>query len=166
LRGLNSLAPVPVSEEKLDELAGKLGSDCPFFLHNRPMMMEGRGEVLNPISLQMNRLFMVLLFPQIHVSTPDAYGEIVPAQPERHLKHLIAEPIEQWKRRVINDFEKTVFRKHPLLRSIKEALYSAGAVYASLSGSGSSLYGLFSEIPRLPDSIEQYVIWKGRLPEF
>ena len=163
LRGLNSLSAEPVSEGKLHELATQLGSDCPFFLYNQPMMMEGRGEILRPVPLQLDQVFLVLLFPRIHVSTAEAYGEVIPMVPGKHLKELIAEPLSKWKHLITNDFEKSVFKKHPVLGTLKEALYDAGSLYASMSGSGSSLYGIFPEKPSLPESIEQFVIWKGPL---
>ncbi|MCK4748789.1 MAG: 4-(cytidine 5'-diphospho)-2-C-methyl-D-erythritol kinase [Bacteroidales bacterium] len=162
LRGLNSISPDPLSHERLLELAGRLGSDCPFFLFDRPMMMEGRGEILSPFALDTDQLYLVLLFPEIHISTKDAYGGVIPEVPGKHLQELIIQPMHQWKHQVINDFESSVFKKYPELGSLKAQLYQAGAVYASLSGSGSALFGLFSDQPRLTGNLARYVIWEGR----
>ncbi len=162
LKGLNMLAGNPLSGEKLMELAARLGSDCPFFLQEDPMMMEGRGELLSPISIDLEQWYLVLLFPGIHISTADAYAGIEPAIPARHLRHLIREPMENWSRTVSNDFENTAFALHPELNRLKKELYRAGAIYASLSGSGSALYGLFKETPELSPDLEVFSIWKGR----
>jgi len=162
LRGLNKLTNEPLSEEKLHELAARLGSDCPFFLHGKPMMMEGRGDILSPVSLQLNEFYLLLLFPEIHVSTAEAYAGVIPAIPEIHLRDLIREPVNQWIDLVENDFERSVFKKYPELDQIKQGLYQAGAIYASLSGSGSSLYGIFKEKPVLQHELKRYVIWQGK----
>lgn len=162
LKGLNMLAKFPLTEGILLEMSAQLGSDCPFFLHSGPMMMEGRGEILNPVSLPLDQLYLVLLFPGIHVSTADAYAGVKPVVPEADLWKLIAEPMDQWKGSVVNDFERSVFKKYPELDLLKQDLYESGALYASLSGSGSSLYGFFTRMPELPEKLEQYVIWKGR----
>lgn len=161
LRGLNLLASYPASPERLAELAGQLGSDCPFFLHDIPMMMEGRGEVLSQVNVSLDLGYLVLLFPEIHISTSEAYGAVTPFQPDLHLRKLIEEPLKNWKGLIINGFEEGAFLKHPLLKALKFALYKAGASFASMSGSGSSLYGIFESPPDLPEEIQRYVIWKG-----
>lgn len=163
LKGLNLLASDPASPERLTEMAQQLGSDCPFFLHEIPMMMEGRGEVLSQVNVSMKKAYLVLLFPEIHISTAEAYAAVSPSIPEFHLRELIKEPIRKWKLLIINDFEKCAFLKHPGLELIKQALYTAGASYASMSGSGSSLFGIFDSPPDLPEEIQRYVIWKGPL---
>ena len=162
LFGLNTLAGNPLSEEKLQELAAILGSDCPFFLHKNPMLMEGRGEKLSSIPIHLDQLYLVLLFPEISISTAKAYAGVKPATPAHHLRELIKEPLHLWKEMIINDFELSIFERYPELKQMKQTLYKAGAVYASLSGSGSSLYGFFHTPPDLPGEIEKYVIWKGK----
>ncbi len=162
LIGLNTLAGNPLSKEKLQELAVTLGSDCPFFLRENPMLMEGRGEKLSPISIRLDQLYLVLIFPEIQISTAEAYAGVKPATPAHHLRELIKEPLNIWNEVIINDFELSIFERHPELEQMKQALYQAGAVYASLSGSGSSLYGFFHTPPDLPGEIEKYVIWKGK----
>lgn len=161
LKGLNILAETPLPKEKLHEMAAQLGSDCPFFLHGEPMMMEGRGEILSPVTLHMDQLHLVLLYPALQVSTAEAYSGVKPIQHDIHLRELIRESMDQWRELVVNDFEHSVFDRHPELDQLKQSLYQAGALYASLSGSGSSLYGLFPESPDLPADLERQVIWKG-----
>lgn len=161
LKGLNTLAVNSLKEKKLEELAARLGSDCPFFLHNGPMMMEGRGEILNNVTLDLDHLFLVLLFPGIPISTSAAYGSVTPRTPEIPLKVMIREPVENWKDLIRNDFEDSLFKLHPVLGRLKTELYRSGAIYASLSGSGSALYGLYSAPPVLSESLKKYVIWKG-----
>lgn len=161
LKGLNQIASSPASPEKLEELAAKLGSDCPFFLHKLPMMMEGRGEILSSVNMSLDNLHLVILFPEIHISTSEAYGAVTPFIPDKHLKQLIEQPLDRWKDLIINDFEKNTFIKYPLLLTLKRSLYEAGAIYASMSGSGSSLYGIFETPPQLPEEVRKYIIWKG-----
>ncbi len=161
LKALNHLAPKSLTQERLEVLAAQLGSDCPFFLHNSPMMMEGRGEILNQAGVTLDDSFLVLLFPGIHVSTAEAYDGIHPGIPDIPLEKLISKPPNLWKDLILNDFEETVAAKFPLIRELKKALYDAGAQYASLSGSGSSIYGIFREYPRLPGELKKYVIWEG-----
>jgi 4-diphosphocytidyl-2-C-methyl-D-erythritol kinase len=145
----------------MHQMASLLGSDCPFFLLKEPAMMEGRGELLSPIRVDIGGLYLVLLFPGIHIPTTEAYAEVVPEVPPVHLRQLVSKPVTEWKGHVANDFEKGVFRKYPELEILKRGLYDAGALYASLSGSGSSLYGIFQGPPSLPVSLARLVIWKG-----
>lgn len=163
LTGLNTLAGYPVPAEALAKLAGQLGSDCPFFLQKDPMMMEGRGEILSGVDLSLDPLYLLVLFPEIHISTAEAYASVSPSMPDRHLRELVRAPLNQWKGQVLNDFEASVFARIPLLGKLKLALYRAGAVYASMSGSGSSMYGLFETSPQLPEEIRKYVIWEGEV---
>ena len=161
LNGLNLLASSPVSPERLEDLAGQLGSDCPFFLHESAMMMEGRGDLLSPVNVSLKGFYLVLLFPEIHISTAEAYGAVSLHYPDLHLRHLIETPVDRWNGMLRNDFEQSAFQKHPLLKELKDSLYSSGAKFASMSGSGSSLYGIFNSAPQLSVDIQKYVIWKG-----
>jgi len=161
LKGLNSLTSSPASSEKLASLASQLGSDCPFFLHNGPMLMEGRGEELSPVKLSLRPNYLVLLFPEIYISTAEAYASVTPSVPDIDLLEVIEIQSNNWKDKLSNDFEKSAFAKHPLLRDLKLELYNAGAKFASMSGSGSSLFGIFEKPPELPEEIQKYVIWKG-----
>ncbi len=161
LKALNQIASSPASAEKLAELAAQLGSDCPFFLNELPMMMEGRGEILSQVNVSLDKLHLVLLFPGIHISTTEAYGAVSPFVPDLHLKQLIETPMDRWKGLIIHDFEKNALIKYPLLLTLKRSLYEAGALYASMSGSGSALYGIFETPPQLPEEVRRYIIWKG-----
>jgi 4-diphosphocytidyl-2-C-methyl-D-erythritol kinase len=163
LAGLNRLLGEPLPPGRLHEMAASLGSDCPFFLHSGPMIMEGRGELLSPSPADLRGLYLVVLFPEIGISTREAYAGVSPGNREEHLTSLLARPPGVWRSTVFNDFEPSVFDTHPRLGQMKEALYAAGAVYASLSGSGSSLYGLFRDPPLLPDGLENFLVWTGRL---
>lgn len=132
----------------LEDYAAQLGSDCPFFIYNRPMYVSGRGDVLEEFDIpQLEDFDIRLVTPTgVSVATKEAYGGIVPAIPQKSLKELLALPVEQWRdAEVKNDFEKTVFAVHPSLAGMKEQLYADGALYASMSGSGSALYGIFSK---------------------
>jgi len=161
LLGLNALADNPLTVKQLAELAAILGSDCPFFLDPQTMLMEGRGEILTPLFLSMDGIYLVLLFPEIHVSTQDAYAGVNPAIPSLQLKEIIEKPLSRWEELIENDFENSVFKRYPQLGTLKQELYSSGATYASLSGSGSSIYGLFKEQPSLPEGLQKLVIWEG-----
>jgi 4-diphosphocytidyl-2-C-methyl-D-erythritol kinase len=161
LLALNHVSPQGISHERLEKLAGQLGSDCPFFLHQGPMLMEGRGEILSPAKIDLEGLYLVLLFPGIHVSTAEAYAGIHPKIPEVSLNQAISLPVSEWPGLVKNDFEDGLGVQFPLIGDLKESLYQAGAQYASLSGSGSSIYGIFRQHPRLPDKLRDFVIWEG-----
>lgn len=154
LKMLDELCSLGLSEQQFAAYAARLGSDCAFFIYNRPMTGEGRGEVLTeyPLSgldygqgLQDAGYEVKVLTPEgIEVSTADAYRGIKPRLPELPLKEALAKPIEEWKDCLFNDFEVTVFDKHPELAAIKRSLYDSGAVYASMSGSGSALFAIYS----------------------
>lgn len=143
LMALNTLFNLGLSKEELAVYAAQLGSDCPFFIYNSPMLASGRGEILKPYDLDLSGYRIELATPDIHVSTREAYSKVVPVQPETPLAERLAQPIEQWKVSVRNDFEPSVFAIHPSLATIKDDFYRRGAVYASMSGSGAALYGIF-----------------------
>lgn len=144
LKMLNELCSLELSEEALAAYAAKLGSDCAFFIYNRPMIGEGRGEILSEYQLSMEGYEIQVVTPAgIAVSTKDAYGGIRPHLPEVALRDALAKPVEQWDGVLVNDFEETVFAKFPELAAIKKSLYDSGAVYASMSGSGSALFAVY-----------------------
>jgi 4-diphosphocytidyl-2-C-methyl-D-erythritol kinase len=149
LKMLNDLCTLGLSEQKLAEYAARLGSDCAFFIYNRPMIGEGRGEILTEIESGFMEGILAeydlqVLTPEgIAVSTKDAYGGIKPHLPEVPLREALAKPIEQWDGILVNYFEETVFAKYPELAAIKRSLYDSGAVYASMSGSGSALFAIY-----------------------
>lgn len=142
---LNETTGNQFSKEELMMMALKLGADCPFFLENRPCFATGIGEILNPIQLDLKGYTILIVKPDIHVSTAEAFAGITPRRPDFDLRFLPFLPVEDWREKVVNDFETTVFSKHPELKEIKEKLYESGAVYASMSGSGSAIYGIYSD---------------------
>ena len=130
-------------DRALIERAAELGSDTAFFVRNTPQLCEGRGEVMTPIEIDIKGRWLVLIKPDESVSTREAYAGVRPAVPERRLTERVAEPIERWQGSVKNDFEESVFKAHPALARIKEELLESGAVYAAMSGSGSTIFGIF-----------------------
>lgn len=147
LSTLNNLSPNPLSKEKLLEVALKLGSDCPFFIYNEPCFATGRGELIRPISIELSGLYILLVNPGLHVNTGKAYSLSKPKLPETSLNMLIKNDQKEWTSSIKNDFEEVVFSIYPEIGNIKEKLYKMGAFYASMSGSGSTVFGLFKEKP-------------------
>lgn len=144
LKMLDELCGLGLSEEQLASYASRLGSDCAFFVYNRPMIGEGRGEILSEYPLSLEGYDLQVLTPEgIAVSTKDAYSGIRPHLPEVPLREALARPIEEWDGILVNDFEETVFARYPELAAIKRSLYDSGAAYASMSGSGSALFALY-----------------------
>lgn len=144
LRLLNDKFALSLSDERLERYAATLGADCAFFIKNVPTFAEGIGNLFSPITLSLKDYQLVIVKPDIFVSTREAFAQIKPQRAEHSLKELIALPVEAWKDRIVNDFEASVFPQHPILREIKEEFYRKGATYAAMSGSGSSVFGLFS----------------------
>ncbi|MBN2765420.1 MAG: 4-(cytidine 5'-diphospho)-2-C-methyl-D-erythritol kinase [Paludibacteraceae bacterium] len=147
LKMLNDIAKLDLSDEQLEVYAVKLGADCPVFIRNKPVFATGIGNVFSETDLSLAGYFLVLIKPDIHVSTPEAYSLVVPSKPVKSLRELVKLPVEEWKGVIQNDFEKSVFERYPRIAQIKEKLYMAGALYASMSGSGSSVYALFASEP-------------------
>ncbi|NDV65887.1 4-(cytidine 5'-diphospho)-2-C-methyl-D-erythritol kinase [Bacteroides sp. 224] len=145
LKLLNEQFQLSISDEKLEEYAAILGADCAFFIKNKPTYAEGIGNVFSPISLSLKGYHLFVIKPDVFISTRDAFAAIKPHKPAHSLKKVITRPVSEWKNLMINDFEESVFPKFPLIAEIKETLYNQGAIYASMSGSGSSVYGIFSE---------------------
>lgn len=144
LKMLNEIFSLGLSESALAGYAANLGSDCPFFIYNTPMIGEGRGEVLSPFGIDLGGYDVKVIVPEgISISTSEAYGGVIPHQ-SPHIREILSLPVEDWAGRLNNDFESPVFQKYPSLASIKSSLYSSGAVYASLSGSGSSLFAIYA----------------------
>ena len=165
LKMLNEIFSCNLSIESLERLAANLGSDCPFFIDNKPALATGRGEVLTPFSLNLTGFTMVIVIPQVHVNTPNAYSSISPRVPDCPLSHLLQNPIEAWKNTISNRFEESVFVQHPLLAQIKDQMYHFGAVYAAMSGSGSAIYGIFSKIEAeiIKAAFPNCVVWHEQL---
>ena len=144
LRMIAELAELELSDAELAAFAARLGSDCAFFIYNRPMLGSGRGEILEPFDIDLSGYRVEVTVPEdIAVSTADAYRGIVPQEREEPLREILARPVEEWKDVLVNAFETTVFATYPRLAEIKQSLYDAGAVYAAMSGSGSAFYALY-----------------------
>ena len=136
-------------EERLS-IAGKLGSDCAFFIENKAVYAKGKGDEFEPLAIDLNRYKILIVYPGIHSNTKDAYSGIVPAKPKHRVKDVVCNYTpEEWKDLLVNDFEKSIFLKHPRMAEIKKMLYDEGALYASMSGSGSAVFGLFENLPQL-----------------
>lgn len=150
LRVLNELFELRLTVPQLTDYARELGSDCAYFLLNGPAFGAGRGDVLEPAATILKGYFMVVVVPNVHVSTAQAYAGVKPSQPLEPLAVTLKRPIETWKDKLVNDFEPSVFARFPELAALKTKMYDLGAVYASMSGSGSAIYGIFrSEVSRL-----------------
>ena len=142
---LNELTGEIFSRNQLLKIAQSLGADCPFFIYNTPCFAEGTGEILTPIELNLKGYHLLIVKPDVSISTKEAFAGITPRKPKFDLRFLPHLPVEKWKGMVINDFEESIFPKFPELSELKEKMYSLGAVYASMSGSGSAIYSLFKE---------------------
>ena len=151
-------------EDSLEELAFSIGADCPFFIRNTPVFASGTGNIFETVELSLADYHLCLVKPDVAVSTPEAYSMVTPAAPAISLKEIIRRPVGEWKELMVNDFEKSVFPKHPVIAGIKETLYEKGAVYASMSGSGSSVFGLFKEATDLKGLFADCFVWEGQLP--
>lgn len=151
LKLLNRMYRLNLTDDQLEAYAARLGADCAFFVRNQPTYAEGIGNIFSPVELSLAGWQLLLVKPNIFVSTRDAFARIRPRHPERNLRDLINQPVESWKDSIINDFEESVFPQFPAIGDIKTELYHLGAVYASMSGSGSSVYGLFAPDTVLPD---------------
>ncbi|MGL4851438.1 MAG: 4-(cytidine 5'-diphospho)-2-C-methyl-D-erythritol kinase [Phocaeicola sp.] len=145
LKLLNEQFKLGASEEKLEEYAAQLGADCAFFIRSKPVFATGIGNLFEPINLSLKGYTLLIIKPDVFVSTKEAFAGIVPQKPTHSLKEIILAPIQDWSKLLTNDFEQTVFKAHPQLAEIKENLYTEGAIYAAMSGSGSSLFGIFKE---------------------
>ena len=164
LRGLNEIFGLELQSKHLKEFAAKLGSDCPFFVEDRPMMATGRGEILQPIDVDLRDKFVVIVQPPIHVSTAEAYSKIKPHKPDTDLREaLLNIPLPGWRSIIVNDFEMSVFEQFPQVKQVKESLYQLGAVYASLSGSGSSVFGIFEHVADFSNKFPGMYFWAGKI---
>lgn len=147
LKALNEIFDLQLSSEQLRVYAEQIGADCPFFIKNKPMLATGVGEILESIELDLSAYHIVIVKPNFHVSTEEAYSLVTPNEPSSSLSDLIKNPVNEWQ--LQNDFEQSIFTKYPAIEELKNSLYEQGAVYAAMSGSGSSVFGLFESQPKL-----------------
>ncbi|WP_291587590.1 4-(cytidine 5'-diphospho)-2-C-methyl-D-erythritol kinase [Bacteroides sp.] len=165
LKLLNERFELKLTDEKLEEYAATLGADCAFFIKNTPTYAEGIGNIFSPLSLSLKGYQILLVKPDIFVSTREAFSLIKPHEPEYSLQEIITHPVSEWKEQMVNDFEVSVFPQYPVIGEIKEELYKNGAMYAAMSGSGSSVFGLFAPDITIPDINfdERSFVFKGKL---
>ena len=163
LKMISLMNKLDLSDLQLEQFSAQIGADCAFFIKNNPIFASGIGTDFEEISVSLSGCFLVLVKPDVHVSTAEAYSMVHPAQPARSLKEWIGNPIETWRDNVINDFEPSVFQKFPVIGEIKETLYRKGAVYASMSGSGASVYGLFKSPVDLKAAFDGCFYWSETL---
>jgi 4-diphosphocytidyl-2-C-methyl-D-erythritol kinase len=163
LKALNKYFGFNLTSEELHTFAGRMGSDAPFFIDGTPSFAEGVGNILSEFPVDLSRYYFVMLNPGLNISTAEAYQGCIPCPTGLSLRQMLTLPIESWRSRVVNDFELSIFISHPLVGELKMALYEAGALYASMSGSGSTVYALFKEKTNLPESISRYLIYEGQV---
>lgn len=155
LMALNELNPAPLSEDALHRIALSLGADCPFFLINKPSLATGVGERLRPVQIDLSGLWAAVVRPQQGISTAQAFAHVSPSEHGPSIEDVVNMPLHSWARHLVNDFEASAYAVHPHLRSIKEALYRHGALYASMSGSGSAFYGIYEDKASAMRAIEK-----------
>lgn len=151
LKLLNAQFNLHLTDRQLEGYAATLGADCAFFIKNQPTFAEGIGNIFSPVELSLKDYQIMIIKPDVFVSTREAFSNIRPRRPEHSVKEVIKRPVGEWRETLINDFEASVFPLHPVISEIKEELYRQGAVYASMSGSGSSVFGLFAPDTTLPE---------------
>jgi 4-diphosphocytidyl-2-C-methyl-D-erythritol kinase len=163
MKVLNRHFSLGIDNDNLKAMALDLGSDCPFFIDCLPSIATGRGEILSPVKPLLSGYYMVLVNPGVGINTAEAYKNCTVTSDMTNLAQLIERPVTDWKDLVINDFEEYAFRKHSVIRELKEGLYRSGALFSLMSGSGSSVYGIFSTKPELSPELREFVIWEGKL---
>jgi len=163
LKLLDIIYGLNLGEKYLERLAARLGMDCPFFIGNLPALATGRGEMTEPLDLSLAGYYLAIIKPDIHISTAEAYAGVTPSEKPVPVSRLIEEPVEKWSRILHNDFEPSVFERHPEIRDIKERLYASGAVYASMSGSGSAVFGIFTGPSDVKSRFPGCFVWQGLL---
>lgn len=147
MRGIAEVYGLDISTEEMVEMAARIGSDVPFFVHSKPMFCRGRGEILSPADVDLSGLWCVVSKPKFGISTPEAYSGVTPHTPTTPLEERLRIPREQWQESIVNDFEPSLFSRYTALPNIKREMQLKGAIYASMSGSGSAMYGLFDHEP-------------------
>jgi 4-diphosphocytidyl-2-C-methyl-D-erythritol kinase len=166
VRMLNDIFELQLHTPDLQRYASELGSDCAFFIEPRVKFGSQRGNILENIPVSLKGKFLIIIKPDIHISTAEAYAAVTPRVPSGPLKDVLQrEPLEAWKDKVKNDFEDGVFQKFPLLEAVKRKFYDSGALYASMSGSGAAVYGIFNSSIDLKNAFDGVVYWSGVLTE-
>ncbi|MBQ7361698.1 MAG: 4-(cytidine 5'-diphospho)-2-C-methyl-D-erythritol kinase [Bacteroidaceae bacterium] len=148
LKMINEIANLSISDDDLERYASQIGADCAFFVRNKPAFATGIGNILTPADCSLKGYYLVLVKPEVHISTKDAYAHVTPKKPETAITEIVKRPLNEWRNLLVNDFEESVFLKYPEIARIKEILYSQGAIYASMSGSGSAFFGIFADMKK------------------
>lgn len=161
---LNQLFELKLPIGQLKKFASQLGSDCSFFLEMKPQMGEGKGEELSDAAVDLKSKFLIIVKPTVHISTQEAYAGIKVKSQKIIVREVVEKyPLPQWRDHLVNDFEESIFEKFPVISQIKKSLYAKGATYASMSGSGSSVFGIFEKPVDLRSSFPEYTYWSGLL---
>jgi 4-diphosphocytidyl-2-C-methyl-D-erythritol kinase len=163
IKMLSTFFQLEISLQEMEVMAGKLGSDCPFFIRNQPAFATARGEILSSAPPILSGYHMAIIYPGIHIDTGRAYARIEPAVPGISLKESITLPVNEWRHVIRNDFETIVFTDHPEIGQLKKMFYEAGALYSSLSGSGSAVYGIFDREINMRDIPAEYFCWQSNV---
>ena len=161
--GFNEQFHLGLSTQQMQQYAARLGADCAFFILSQPAYAEGIGERLEPIALDLSQYWIAVVRPDIPVPTKEAFSLVHPHHPEKNCRDVVMQPIETWRQDLVNDFEQSVFTLHPEIGAIKQQLYSLGAVYAAMSGSGSAVFGLFREDIKIGEHFPEMFTYCGRL---
>jgi 4-diphosphocytidyl-2-C-methyl-D-erythritol kinase len=156
---LNRLFSLNLTNTQLIDHAAELGSDCPFFIDNKPAFGTEKGNILKTTELSLSGYYFVLVKPSVSVGTAEAYKGVKPHKPKQSVNTLIELPIAQWKDKIVNDFEQSIFPNHSIIKEIKNELYNAGAIYASMTGSGSAVYGIFEKQVSLQNVSKHEFYW-------
>jgi 4-diphosphocytidyl-2-C-methyl-D-erythritol kinase len=163
IKALNEEFSLGLDSARMMQYASQLGSDCAFFIENKPVFASGRGDTFEPVEVSLAGYTLLVVIPPVHVSTAEAYRKVTVKKPAEDIRELIRLDPGQWKDRLVNDFEDSIFMLHPVIQLVKEKLYANGAVYAAMSGSGSAVYGLFSRpVPEI-QGLTRFFTWKGKL---
>lgn len=161
LKMLNEYYNLGLQTQQLELYAAQIGADCPFFIRNKPTFATGIGNNFQDIELDLSDFEIIILKPNISVSTPEAYRNVIPRNPKYRLTEIVKTPVDDWKNLIVNDFEKSVFLLHPQIAALKQLLYEQGANYVSMSGSGSAVFGIFRHLPtnienKIPEGVLLY----------
>jgi 4-diphosphocytidyl-2-C-methyl-D-erythritol kinase len=157
ISAMNEIFALGIEKPTLASLAAELGSDTPFFVYDTPQYCTGRGEIMEPVEVNLEGKWLVVAKPQEGVSTAEAYGGVRPKVPQSDLRELVAQPVDRWQEAVVNDFEAHILVSHPRIAHIKQSLLDAGAEYAAMSGSGSAVFGIFEQQPALNLSADTFI---------
>ena len=158
LKGLNTIFDVGLSDDQLRKMASELGSDCPFFISEAVQLGRGRGTDLTEFHLDLSGYYLKVINPEIHVGTQEAYAGITFSDDSSGVEEVLKQPISEWKNLLKNDFEPSIFKRYPLIEELKDQLYTEGAMYAAMSGSGSTLFGIFEKKPEITTRFYERVL--------